>query len=130
MAAWLTTILRNCFLNERRRAGHMVEDPKGSFVATLASQPEQEGRVQACELRVALGKLPVDQREAIILVGGQGLSYLEAAEICHCAVGTIKSRVSRARAHLARLMSVEDTDDFGPDRTVHAALGGELCWAA
>jgi RNA polymerase sigma-70 factor, ECF subfamily len=129
MAAWLTTILRNCFLNECRHRHFESEDPKGIFGATLTSQPEQEGHLQYSELQAALLKLPIEQREAIILVGGEGRSYDDAAEICHCAIGTIKSRASRARARLAKLLTVESTDDLGPDPTIHAALCGDnLRW--
>jgi RNA polymerase sigma-70 factor, ECF subfamily len=55
-----------------------------------------------------LQKLPVEQREAIILVAASGLSYEEAAEICGCAAGTMKSRVNRARNRLAEMLSLED----------------------
>jgi RNA polymerase sigma-70 factor (ECF subfamily) len=76
-------------------------------------------------------KLPVEQREAILLVGGEGRSYDDAAAICHCAVGTMKSRTNRARARLAQLLSVEAGDDFGPDGAIHAALCTDnLRWAA
>jgi RNA polymerase sigma-70 factor (ECF subfamily) len=66
--------------------------------------------------------LPDDQREAVILVGASGFSYEEAAAICGCAVGTIKSRVNRARNRLAELMSIDELDDFGPDRATRAVL--------
>lgn len=131
LAAWLTTILRHTFFNECRRRGHSVEDPKGSYEATLTTQPEQEGCAQATELRAALLKLPLDQRDAIILVGGEGRSYEEAAKICHCAVGTIKSRTNRARTRLAELMSIEQLEDIGPSPSIQAALCNDnLCWAA
>jgi len=60
----------------------------------------------------------------LILVGASGFSYEEAAGICGCAVGTIKSRVNRARTRLAELMSIESLDDFGPDRATRAVLTG------
>ena len=72
----------------------------------------------------ALRSLPAEQREALILVGASGFSYEEAAAICDCAIGTIKSRVNRARTRLAELMSIESVDDFGPDRATRAVLGG------
>ncbi len=131
LQAWLTTILRNVFLNDCRKQGRVVDDPKGYFAATLTAQPAQETCAQVTELRTALAKLPLDQREAIILVGGRGLSYEEAAEICECAVGTIKSRTSRARARLAQLMSIKRRDDIGPSAATQAALCSEhLRWAA
>ena len=68
--------------------------------------------------------MPEEQREALILVGASGFSYEEAAEICGCAIGTVKSRVNRARTRLAELMSIQGVDDFGPDHTTRAVLVG------
>ena len=68
------------------------------------------------QMRDALMRLPVEQREAIILVGASGLSYEEAAEVIDCAAGTVKSRVSRARERLTKLMDASNADRFGPDR--------------
>ena len=76
------------------------------------------------EFRKALVQLPADQREALILVGASGFSYEEAAHICGCAVGTIKSRVNRARTRLAEMMSIGGADDFGPDQQTRAVLAG------
>jgi RNA polymerase sigma-70 factor (ECF subfamily) len=125
MSAWLFTILRNLFRSEYRKRRREVEDADGSYAETLKSQPEQASRVEFEEFRAALNKLPQDQREALILVGASGFSYEETAEICGCAVGTIKSRVNRARNRLAELMSIESVDDFGPDRTTRAVLVSE-----
>jgi RNA polymerase sigma-70 factor (ECF subfamily) len=122
MSAWLFTILRNHFRSEYRKRRREVEDGDGSYAETLKSHPEQYGRVEFEEFRTALAKLPPDQREALVLVGASGFSYEEAATICDCAVGTIKSRVNRARTRLSELMSVESVDDFGPDRTTRAIL--------
>jgi RNA polymerase sigma-70 factor (ECF subfamily) len=122
MSAWLFTILRNHFRSEYRKRRREVEDGDGSYAETLKSHPEQYGRVEFDEFRTALAKLPPDQREALVLVGASGFSYEEAATICECAVGTIKSRVNRARTRLSELMSVESVDDFGPDRTTRAIL--------
>ena len=74
------------------------------------------------DFQKALMKLSADQREALLLVGAEGLSYEEAAEICGCVLGTIKSRVNRARTRLAELLSLESEDDLGVDRIVLAAL--------
>src|SRR2546421_688626 len=76
------------------------------------------------EARQPLDKLPQDQREALILVGASGFSYEDAAAICGCAVGTIKSRVNRARSKLSALLYVDGAEDFGPDETVRAVIGG------
>src|ERR1700709_2656068 len=122
MSAWLFTILRNHFRSEYRKRRREVEDGDGSSAETLRSHPEQHGRVEFEEFRTALAKLPPDQREALVLVGASGFSYEEAATICECAVGTIKSRVNRARTRLAELLAIDSADDFGPDQSTRAIL--------
>jgi RNA polymerase sigma-70 factor (ECF subfamily) len=122
MSAWLFTILRNLFRSEYRKRRREVEDGDGRYADSLKSHPEQQGRVEFEELRGALAKLPPDQREALILVGASGFSYEEAAAICDCAVGTIKSRVNRARTRLAEQLAIDSADDFGPDRMTRAIL--------
>jgi RNA polymerase sigma-70 factor (ECF subfamily) len=117
MPAWL-------FRSEYRKRRREVEDAEGRYADTLKSNPEQTGRVEFQEFRTALDKLPADQREALILVGASGFSYEDAAAICGCAVGTIKSRVNRARTRLADLLSIDSVDDFGPDRATRAVLAG------
>ena len=124
MSAWLFTILRNLFRSEYRKRRREVADSEGNYAESMKTQPEQSSRVEFEEFRTALAKLPTDQREALILVGASGFSYEEAAEICGCAVGTIKSRVNRARTRLAELLSIESIDDFGPDRELRAVLSG------
>jgi RNA polymerase sigma-70 factor, ECF subfamily len=116
MSAWLFTILRNLFRSEYRKRRREVEDVDGSYAETLTSLPEQNGRLEIVEFRDALTLLPSEQRESLILVGASGFSYEEAAQICGCAVGTIKSRVNRARSRLAEILSIDRTCDFGPDR--------------
>jgi len=125
MPAWLFTILRNLFRSDYRKRRREVEDDDGSYAETLKSQPEQSGRLEFDELPGALAKLPADQREALILVGASGLSYEGAAQICGCPIGTIKSRVNRARGRLAELLSIESVDDLGPDQTTRAVLMSE-----
>ena len=124
MSAWLFTILRNLFRSEYRKRRREVADGEGSYAESLKTQPEQASRVEFEEFRTALNKLPSDQREALILVGASGFSYEDAAAICGCAVGTIKSRVNRARSKLAALLYVDGAEDFGPDETVRAVIGG------
>jgi RNA polymerase sigma-70 factor (ECF subfamily) len=125
MPAWLFTILRNLFRSEYRKRRREVEDPDGSYAETLKTHPEQTSHVEFKEFRTALASLPSDQREALILVGASGFSYEEAAAICGCAVGTIKSRVNRARTRLANLLAIENPNDFGPDRATRAVLTGD-----
>jgi RNA polymerase sigma-70 factor (ECF subfamily) len=121
MSAWLFTILRNLFRSEYRKRRREVEDADGNYAESLKSHPEQHSRVEFEEFRVALAKLPPDQREALILVGASGFSYEEAAAICDCAVGTIKSRVNR-RARGSRSFVDRQADEFGPDHTTRAIL--------
>jgi RNA polymerase sigma-70 factor (ECF subfamily) len=125
LPAWLFTILRNLFRSEYRKRRREVEDADGSYAETLKAQPSQTSHVEFQEFREALSKVPPDQREALILVGASGFSYEEAAEICGCAVGTIKSRVNRARTRLAQLLNIENPNDFGPDRATRAVLTGD-----
>src|SRR5688572_12472742 len=125
LQAWLFTILRNLFRSEYRKLRREVEDVDGRFADSMVSQPEQESRLEFKELRVALDKLPQDQREALILVGASGFSYEETAAICGCAVGTIKSRVNRARNRLASELSIEGSGDLGPDPAIRAVVAGK-----
>jgi RNA polymerase sigma-70 factor (ECF subfamily) len=113
MSAWLCTILRNQFRSEYRKRRREVEDADGGHRDSLKSAPEQHGRLEFKELFAALAELPLEQREALLLVGASGFSYDEAAAICDTAVGTIKSRVNRARILLAGLLKRDSADKFG-----------------
>ncbi len=113
--AWLFTILRNEVYSQMRKRGREVQDTDGAFTERMAVHPSQYGIVDLNDFRKALDKLPDDQREAVILIGASGFSYEEAAEICHCAIGTMKSRVSRARTKLQELLQVAGESDYGPD---------------
>lgn len=121
LAAWLYTILRNEFYGEFRKLRHEVADTDGLFAARLASYPTQESHMDFQDFRAALFKLADDHREALMLVGASGLSYEDAAEICGCAVGTMKSRVHRARAKLAELLTIGAGEPVGSDRKWQAA---------
>jgi RNA polymerase sigma-70 factor (ECF subfamily) len=110
LKAWLFTILRNTYFSERRKQRREVEDADGAYAARLATQPAQHGHMEMQDFRAALSQLPDDQREALVLVGAAGFSYEEAAEISGCAVGTIKSRVNRARNRLADTLGFEEED--------------------
>jgi RNA polymerase sigma-70 factor (ECF subfamily) len=124
MSAWLFTILRNLFRSQYRKRRREVEDAEGRLAESLRSPPEQHSHLEFEEFRVALAQLPADQREALILVGASGFSYEEAAHICGSAVGTIKSRVNRARKRLAELLAIEGHGDLGLDSATQAVLGG------
>ncbi|ACL62168.1 sigma-70 family RNA polymerase sigma factor [Methylobacterium nodulans] len=119
--AWLFTILRNAFYSEQRKRMREVQDEDGSYAARLFTAPDQGHRLDVQDLRAGLAKLPPDQREALILVGAEGLSYEEVARICGVAIGTIKSRVNRARNRLADLLGYTD-DDLSSDRMIQSAM--------
>jgi RNA polymerase sigma-70 factor (ECF subfamily) len=120
--AWLFTILRNAFYSDYRKRKGEVEDGKGAYAGKLTTYPNQQAHLDFDDFRMALAKLPVDQREALLLVAAQGMSYEEAAAICGVAVGTIKSRVNRARTRLVQLLSLENKTEIGPDSVTKAAL--------
>jgi RNA polymerase sigma-70 factor (ECF subfamily) len=121
LQAWLFTILRNLFYTSLRKRRREVEDPDGVIAGMLSTAPEQHGRLDLDDLRTALGNLSVEQREALLLVGAEGMSYEEAAAICEVNIGTIKSRINRARTRLAELLDVADTDSRAA-RTSKASL--------
>ena len=119
LRAWLFTILRNTYFSECRKRRREVD---GAKAAHLAVHPDQQGHLDMRDFRLALNQLPPDQREALILVSAAGFSCEEAAAISHCAVGTIKSRVNRARAKLTELLSIGAPGEFGPDPATEAIV--------
>jgi len=122
LRAWLFTILRNTYFSECRRRRREVEDRDGERAASLAVNPGQQGHIDLQDFKRALQLLPPDQREALILVGAAGFSYEEAAAVSGCAIGTIKSRVNRARLKLAHLLDVRSIDEYGPDASNEAIV--------
>ncbi|MBO6635057.1 sigma-70 family RNA polymerase sigma factor [Parvibaculum sp.] len=104
MRAWVFVILRNQFLSQMRRS-RFKGDWDDTVAERLLSTPaHQDHQMQLSDLQRALMRLPDAQREALILVGAGGFSYEEAAEICDCAIGTVKSRVARARTALDEMI--------------------------
>jgi RNA polymerase sigma-70 factor (ECF subfamily) len=97
MKAWTFMILRNQFYSEKRRSWRQSQLDQDVAERTLLAVDDPEAPIALDELRLALRSLPDEQREALVLVGAGGFAYEEAADICNCAVGTVKSRVSRAR---------------------------------
>jgi RNA polymerase sigma-70 factor (ECF subfamily) len=108
LKTWLFTILRNTAYSHYRKHWREVEDTDGSYAASLVTQPDQIAHLDMADFKSALDTVPAEQREALILVGASGFSYEEAAQICGCAVGTIKSRVNRARRRLAETLGIRD----------------------
>ena len=115
LPAWLFTILRNIYYSEYRKRRREVADTDGAIAAKLAAAPAQHGHMDFLDFRSALQRLPTDQREALILIGASGMSYEEAANVCNCAVGTMKSRVNRARNRLSDMLALAANGEFGND---------------
>ena len=111
LRAWLFTILRNTYYTTVVRRRREVRDEDGVYAATLTSAANQDWSVAVTAMEAALQRLPDEHREALVLVGGAGLTYEEAAEVCGCALGTIKSRVNRARNRLLKLLDAEDAGE-------------------
>lgn len=125
LKAWLFTILRNTYFSDFRKKRREVQDVDGAAAAQLSSPPEQNGHMDMADFRRALAAISEDQREALLLIGAEGFSYEEAADIAGCAVGTVKSRVNRARARLAEIMGIDSVGEFGPDQYTPATVGRE-----
>jgi len=119
LKAWSFTILRNIFYSEKRRSWRRQPLDPEVAEATLMSTDDPAAGLELLALKNALWKLPDDQREAVMLVGAGGLSYEEASGICGCAVGTVKSRVSRARAALAAMLE-SNSVGFSDDKSMKA----------
>src|SRR5687768_10822564 len=115
MRAWTFIILRNLFLSQMRRARFKGEWDDVTAAKILAAPASQDRHIELGDMQRALLHLPQPQREALILVGAGGFAYEEAAQICGCAVGTIKSRVARGRVALESLL----TDGKLPSRRDH-----------
>lgn len=109
LKAWLFRILRNQFLTRSQVDRHITEDIDGQHAARLVSPPDQEFNLRYKELLAALRLLSDDTREALLLTTGSGFTYAEAAQLCGCPVGTMKSRVNRAREFLANYVGVQPT---------------------
>jgi len=122
LRAWLFTILRNTYYSQFRKRRYEVEDPQGVHAATLSEKPRHDGRLAIKDFRSAFRELTDEQREALVLVGVEGFSYQEAAEMCGCAVGTVKSRINRARKQLAELMHLDDDGVLGITDTATAEV--------
>ncbi len=128
--AWMFTILRNHYYSQLRKAKREVSDSEGTFVESLAVHPEQQGRIDLADMEKALGMLTDEQREALILVTAEGLSYDEAAIICGCAVGTVKSRINRARARLAQILDLSSVSEYGPDSHIASIIARDVSASA
>lgn len=124
MQAWLFTILRNTFYSDLRKNRNTVADPDGIHAATLYERPAHNGRLMFGDFRRAFDQLSPEHREVLILIGASGFSCEEAAQMMNVAVGTVKSRTSRARKRLAELMGLQDGEDVlsGVDGVTDAVM--------
>lgn len=104
MKAWLFMILRNQFYSEKRRSWRATSLDPEVAEATLVANDDPDSTLELDDVRQALQMLPDSQREALVMVGAGGLSYEEAAAVIGIAIGTVKSRVSRARTALAEIL--------------------------
>lgn len=112
LKAWLFTILRNTHISLSKRRSRERRLMSSAEPEDIGRGPAQEWIMAKDEVREALEKLPPYQREVLVLVGGLGLSYEECAEICGCEMGTIKSRLNRARARLAALIEAQSAGEL------------------
>jgi RNA polymerase sigma-70 factor, ECF subfamily len=112
MRAWLMTIMRREFYSDLRRYRLEVEDVEGKHAASVGVPAQQGAGLAMTDLERALGLLPPEQREALMLVGAAGHSYDEVAVLCGVPVGTIKSRVHRARRMLGEELDLHDASDL------------------
>jgi len=122
LRAWLFTILRNTFFSLRRKRKREVADPDGIHAGALSEKPAHDGRLAFSDFRVAFQQLSAEHREVLILAGASGFSYEEVAEMTGVAIGTVKSRVNRARARLCDLMGLAEGEN--PLSGVDAATEG------
>ena len=120
--AWTFTILRNNFYSGRRKHRE-VQDDDGSYAARLTSLPEQGSRLELQDVQAALDQIPEVMREALMLVTVSGLPYEEVAAIMGCQLGTVKSRVWRARDLLAQALGYTGAE-IGSDAVLLSALNG------
>ena len=130
MRAWLVTILRNQYFSERRRLRREIGDPEGIYQSGLVSLPEQEASILFKTVVSAVGELPSPMRETLVAVGAEAYTYEEAAQFCGCAIGTIKSRASRARAMLRRKAKFPGHREWASDPVMLAALAASATTAA
>ncbi|MFT3729859.1 MAG: sigma-70 family RNA polymerase sigma factor [Hyphomicrobium sp.] len=115
LKAWLFTILRNTYFSELRKRRREVEDADGALAERMSVLPEQQVHMDLVDFRKAFGKLSDDQKEVLLLVGAEGFSYEEAAAITNAAVGTVKSRVNRARVALNKSLGFDEGEDINPN---------------
>ncbi|WP_336485205.1 sigma-70 family RNA polymerase sigma factor [Methylobacterium nigriterrae] len=124
LGAWLFTIMRNALYSEHRRFSREVADSEGDHARRLATVPAQGGHLDLQDVQAALARLPAPMREALILVTIEDMTYEEAAAVMNCCIGTVKSRVWRARDQLALLLGYT-ASEIGADQFTLSAIGAD-----
>ena len=122
LEAWLFTIMRNQFYNEHRKRGREVQDEDGAQAERMVSLPEQGGHLDLSDVQAALDRLAPPMRQALVLVAIENLTYEETAAVMQCRIGTVKSRVWRARTQLAQMLGYTGLE-IGSDDVMLAAAG-------
>ncbi|RUP19412.1 sigma-70 family RNA polymerase sigma factor [Methylobacterium sp.] len=122
LEAWLFTIMRNQFYNEHRKHGREVQDEDGAQAERMVSLPEQGGHLDLSDVQAALDRLAPPMRQALVLVAIENLTYEETAAVMQCRIGTVKSRVWRARTQLAEMLGYTGLE-VGSDDVMLAAAG-------
>jgi RNA polymerase sigma-70 factor (ECF subfamily) len=123
LRAWLFTILRNTYFSELRKRRREVEDCDGVFADRVSVPPEQHAHMDLIDFKKAFASLSDEQKEVLLLVGAEGFSYEEAAEITGAAVGTVKSRVNRGRVALSKALGFEAEETLDPNAEFSGLVG-------
>ena len=122
LVPWLQTILRNHFYSEQKKRQREVPDADGVYASTLVAKAEQPGHVAYKRACVELARLPPNMRDALLLIGVDGLSYDDAARAMNCRKGTAKSRLHRARARLAKVLAIENVSHECNDTIISSVI--------
>jgi RNA polymerase sigma-70 factor, ECF subfamily len=120
LRAWLFTILRNTYYSDLRKRRREVPDPDGLHAGALSVAPVHDDKLAFAEFRRAFDQLSPEHREVLVLIGASGFSCDDAAKMMGVAVGTVKSRASRARRRLSELLHLRDGESLFGD------VGGQL----
>lgn len=132
LEAWLFTILRNTYYSALRKTRREVQDSDGAYAAGMFDKPAHDGRLAYNDFQRAFDHLTPEHREVLLLIGASGYSCEEAAGMMNVAVGTVKSRASRARKRLAELMNLAEGEDVlgGTDGATAAVISRSVVAAA
>lgn len=128
MKSWLFTIMRNSYYTRIKAADREKPGLLDCASAIPITEATQEWSVQSKEVSNAVQRLPEHQREVLMLIGVLGVSYEETAEICGCAVGTVKSRLNRARASVLEYLGESSLQTLVERRNHLSATQGNVAF--